>query len=204
MNCALAVDLMCKPFGLASNRLDDVITRVPPGAEGLTVLPFFTGERTPYLPDARASVLGLDALNCGAAHVLRATVEGATFGLRFGLDEMRRLGLQTTEIVLTGGGARSTAWCQIVADVCELPVQLLACDEGAAFGAALQALWVLERAAGSAGDIRDLVREHVRVRPESTRAPEPAGVAAYHKSYSTYRQAVTRLTEQTSHSGVKP
>jgi xylulokinase len=193
MNCTFASELMKQAVGITTERFDDSITAVAAGSDGLIALPFFGGERTPDLPRASASLLGLAAHNCSAGHLLRATVEGATYGLRFGLDELRRLGVAGEEIVLTGGGAKSRAWCQIVADVCELPVTLPAEEEGAAFGAALQALWVLRRQTDRSLSIADVVAEHVRRRPELACAPAPASVDRYRQGYAAYRRAVEEV-----------
>jgi xylulokinase len=125
--------------------------------------------------------------------LLRATVEGATFGLRFGLDELRRLGLEASEIVLTGGGANSAVWCQIVADVCRLPVTLLEQDEGASFGAALQALWVLERQQQENLSIAEITAAHLNARPELCRTPDEASADRYEATYAAYRRAVSEV-----------
>ena len=77
-------------------------------------------------------------------NILRSAVEGATFALRFGVDELASLGVAAEEIVLTGGGSGSPTWRQIIADVCGAPVTILEQQEGAAFGAALQAVSALD------------------------------------------------------------
>jgi xylulokinase len=199
MNCTFATELMREPLGVSTDRFDATIGDVPAGAEGLIVLPFFGGERTPNLPSASASVNGLKSHNCTRGHLLRATVEGATFGLRFGLDELRRLGLEASEIVLTGGGANSAVWCQVVADVCRLPVTLLAQDEGASFGAALQALWILERQSDSGIGIRNITERHLNPRLAACRTPDKATADRYVDVYATYRRAVEQAAHQFEH-----
>jgi xylulokinase len=193
MNCTFASELMRHALGIGVDRFDETLAAVPAGAEGLLALPFFAGERTPDLPRATASLLGLAAHNCTAAHLLRATVEGATYGLRFGLDELRRLGMAGERIVLTGGGARSRVWSQVVADVCGLPVTQVAIDEGASFGAALQALWVLRRQTDPSLSIAELVADHVRPRPELGAEPRAAEGERYERGYVTYRRAVAEV-----------
>ena len=126
MNCTFATELMRTPLEIDVDAFDTTLANVPAGADGLVCLPFFNGERTPNLPGAKASLVGLDAGNCTKGHWLRATVEGATFGLKFGLDELAGLGLAAESIVLTGGGANSTVWRQIVADVTGLPTSFRA------------------------------------------------------------------------------
>jgi xylulokinase len=193
MNCTQATELMRRPLGISTAQFDDAVDAVDAGSDGLIVLPFFSGERTPNLPTATASVTGMNAHNCTAGHLLRATVEGATYGLRFGLDELRRLGFEATGIILTGGGARSAAWRQIVADVCELPVTLPEQDEGASFGAALHALWVLQRRTDEKASIGNITGEHVRLRPDASRMPDDANVRRYASGYSAYRRAIEVL-----------
>jgi len=191
MNCTLATELMKQPLAIDNAGFDAAIDAVPATSDGLIVLPFFVGERTPNLPRASASVLGLNAENCEKGHLLRATVEGATYGLRFGLDELRRLGIEASEIVLTGGGANSRAWRQIVADICRLPVVRLAQDEGASFGAALHALWVLERQHNSGRGIGDVTREHIVEHPDLTCTPDETTSDRYVDGYAAYRRAVS-------------
>jgi len=199
MNCTFATELMKKPLGIDNAGFDAAIAGVPPGSDGLIVLPFFSGERTPNLPRARAGVLGLTPSNCNSGHLLRATVEGATYGLRFGLDELRRLGIEASEIVLTGGGSNSHVWCQVVADVCRLPVTRLEQDEGASFGAALQALWLLERQTDTNRGIEDVTSTHLARRPEFSRTPDDAAADRYAESYAAYRRAVTGMAPLFEH-----
>jgi xylulokinase len=199
MNCTFATELMREPLGVTVADFDACIESIAPGADGLLVLPFFNGERTPNLPKAKGCLLGLDAGNTSRGHMLRATVEGATFGLKFGIDELAGLGLAAEEIVLTGGGANSQVWRQIVADVTGLPVTLLANNEGAGFGAALQALWSLERRADPAATIGAITDAHVEVAAGQGAVPDPARVAAYDAIYRQYQRAVDRVAPLYSH-----
>jgi len=194
MNCTVATELMRDPLNVAVADIDEAIAPIAPGADGLLLLPFFNGERTPDLPRAKGCLLGLDARNTTKGHLLRATVEGATFALKFGIDELRALGLAAGEIVLTGGGANSRVWRQIVADVTGLPVVILAGNEGAAFGAALQALWSLERTADPALDIGAITDRHIRVDTAAAVRPNPNHVAAYAVAYRNYSRALDQLS----------
>lgn len=108
-----------------------------PGVEGLTFLPYLAGERTPHVdPDARAAFAGL-GLRHDRAALVRAVLEGVAFGLRDSLDLIDELGIPAELGRVSGGGARSELWLQIVASVLELPLERVAVQEGAAFGAAL-------------------------------------------------------------------
>ena len=111
----------------------------PPGADGLLWAPYLMGERTPHLdPNARGALVGLTAQHT-RAHVIRAILEGVAFSLRDTFTIFRELGVPVKSIRLGGGGARSPLWQQIQADIYAMPVELVAADEGAAYGAALLA-----------------------------------------------------------------
>jgi xylulokinase len=97
------------------------------------------GERTPHLdPNARGALVGITAQHT-RAHVIRAILEGVAFSLRDTLTIFRELGVPVKSIRLGGGGARSSLWQQIQADIYGMPVDLLGAEEGAAYGAGLLA-----------------------------------------------------------------
>lgn len=122
---------------------DDLIAptgEITPGAEGLLFLPYLTGERTPY-PDplARACFIGL-TLRHTQAHLTRAVLEGVAFGLRDSMELIKSAGLgQIKQIRVSGGGAKSLLWRQILADVMDSELVTVNTTEGGAFGAALLA-----------------------------------------------------------------
>jgi xylulokinase len=119
---------------------DDLVAEAepwPPGVEGLLFMPYLAGERTPHPdPDARGAFVGL-GLRHDRGALVRAVLEGVAFGLRECLDLVRELGARPDYARVSGGGARSELWLQIVASALELPMERVAVDEGAAFGAAL-------------------------------------------------------------------
>jgi xylulokinase len=194
MNCTLGTDLVRNALDIDVKQFDEVTGSVPPGSGGLLVLPFFNGERTPNLPNGKACIVGMSSHNCRKGHILRATVEGATYALRFGLDELGRLGIATSEIVLTGGGANSAAWRQMVADICDLPVTVLQHEEGASFGAALQALWMLLSRDDSTVGIDTIVDDHLAVDAGRSTKPIAKNVAVYEQSYAAYQAAVKQIS----------
>ena len=111
----------------------------PAGADGLLWAPYLMGERTPHLdPNARGALVGLTAQHT-RAHVIRAILEGVAFSLRDTFTIFEGIGVPVKSIRLGGGGARSPLWQQIQADVYGMPVELVAADEGAAYGAGLLA-----------------------------------------------------------------
>jgi xylulokinase len=111
--------------------------RWEPGAEGVTFLPYLSGERTPHAdPDARGAFTGL-SLHHDRGALVRAALEGVAFGLRDSFDLVGELGGRGSVGRVSGGGARSELWLRIVASVLELPLERVAVEEGAAYGAAL-------------------------------------------------------------------
>lgn len=126
--------------GMEYNDLLAPAADLSPGADGLLFLPYLTGERTPY-PDplARAAFIGLTVRH-SMAHCTRAVLEGVAFGLKDSFELMKSAGLAKIEQVrVSGGGARSPLWRQILADVFESELVTVNTTEGAAYGAALLA-----------------------------------------------------------------
>jgi len=184
MNCTVATETIARAFGFGTREGDTVMARTRPGADGLVLLPFFNGERTPDLPHARGALHGMNLDNFTCANAYRAAMEGATYALRNGFDALQAAGMRFDAIHLTGGGSQSAAWRQMVADVFELPVDVPEQSEGAAFGAALQALWAYDHAGGGTTDITALAREHVRCTLSTH--PNAANAEAYRASYRSF------------------
>jgi xylulokinase len=111
--------------------------RVPAGCEGLAFLPYLAGERTPHAdPNARGAFCGL-SITHGRGALTRAVLEGVAFALRDCLDVVQGVGVTTTRGRVSGGGSRSRLWLQIVASALAIPLEIMATDQGSAFGAAL-------------------------------------------------------------------
>ena len=110
---------------------------VPPGSEGLVFLPYLAGERTPHAdPLARGAFCGL-AVTHGRGALTRAVLEGGAFALRDCLDVVSGVGVTANRGRVSGGGSRSRLWLEIVASALEVPLEIMATDQGSAFGAAL-------------------------------------------------------------------
>ena len=123
----------------AYQRLSDEAATTPAGSDGVLWAPYLMGERTPHLdPNARGALVGLTASH-GRAHVVRAILEGVAFSLKDTLQIFAEMNVPVRTIRLGGGGARSPLWRQIQADIYEHEVEVIAADEGAAYGAALLA-----------------------------------------------------------------
>ncbi len=185
MNCTVATENVARAFGFSTRDGDAVLAGTRPGADGLGMLPFFNGERTPDLPRARGSLHGMQLANFTRANVYRAAMEGATYTLRYGFDALRAAGLAFNAIRLTGGGSNSAAWRQMVADVFQLPVEVPTQPEGAAFGAALQALWA-STTDGSPAALAQLVREHVQTDAALAASPDVDAAEPYAGAYREF------------------
>ena len=162
----------------------------PPGADGVLWAPYLMGERTPHLdPEARAALVGLSAAH-GRAHVIRAVLEGVAFSLRDSLTIFDEMGVPATRIRLGGGGARSPLWRQIQADAYHQPVDVLAAEEGAAYGAALLA----GVGAGVWGSVDEACAVAVRV--AGTVAPDPDAMETLDRQYRRFRTLYSALHPQ--------
>jgi xylulokinase len=145
-------------LGVDLGRLAELALAAPPGAGGLTMLPYLAGERTPNRPDATGELHGLTAATATPECLARAAVEGMLCGLADGLDALLATGCKLDKVLLIGGGARSEAVRRIAPAVLGVPVEVPEPGEYVADGAARQAAWVLagsaEPPAWSAGDRR--------------------------------------------------
>jgi len=152
-------------LGAPFTELDAAAERWKPGAEGLLFAPYLAGERTPYPdPDARGAFTGL-SLRHDRGALWRAMLEGVAFGLRDSLELLRELGAQPAVGRVSGGGARSELWLQIVASVLQLPLERTETEEGSAFGAALLAGIRAGTFADAGEAVARCVRTHSRVEP---------------------------------------
>jgi xylulokinase len=145
MNVTVATEAARLLFGMSLARVEELVRGVPAGCDGLVFLPYLQGERTPNLPRGTGVFHGLTTRNMKPAHMVRAVLEGVTCGLGYGLQRLRELGISPSEIRLTGGGSKSAFWRQLCANVFGCPVVTLVETEGAALGAAIQALAAVER-----------------------------------------------------------
>jgi xylulokinase len=143
LNAARVLDAVAAVLGVDHAELSRLALSAPPGADGLAVVPYLDGERTPDRPDASGAVHGMTHRNATAAHVARAAVEGVLCGLAAGLDAVVAQGVVPRRVLLVGGGARSEAVRRIAPAVLGLPVDVPAPGEYVADGAARQSAWAL-------------------------------------------------------------
>ncbi|GAA3486993.1 FGGY-family carbohydrate kinase [Streptomyces cremeus] len=142
LNASRVLDATAAVLGVPLDELTPLALSVPAGAQGLTLVPYFQGERTPNLPDATGSLHGMTLGNFTPAHLARAAVEGIVCSLADGLAALTSQGVPAERIVLVGGGARSAAVQEVAAAVFGLPVLVPEPGEYVADGAARQAAGV--------------------------------------------------------------
>ncbi|MBS9404508.1 xylulokinase [Halomonas sp. TRM85114] len=186
MNVTSATTRMRELLGLDLATFGARVAEAPPGAEGVTMLPFFNGERVPMLPEASASLAGLTSVNTSQANLCRAVIEGATFGLHYGLELFGGLSEGVDQIRLIGGGAKSPVWRQMVADITDAQVICPEITDAAALGAALQAAWCHQRQGDAEASLSALCDRVVHLDEGSRADPDPARVATYRDVYARY------------------
>ena len=169
------------------DKLIDEAAGTPPGAEGLTFLPYLTGERTPHADsNARGVFAGLHTGH-QREHLVRAVMEGVVFALRDSLELIRRLGVDAGEAVAVGGGARSAFWRQMQADVLGVPVVTVTPSGGAPYGAAILAA----AGAGRFESVKEACQAWLR--PLDRIEPSLKTIDAYGQAYERYRRLYPRL-----------
>ena len=184
MNVTVATEMMRQDFDYTHAKFEAKAASVPAGARGLLLLPYLEGERTPNVPDGTGVMLGIHPGTFTASHYARAAMEGVTLGMNYGLRRLAQLGVKPKQIRATGGGAKSRLWRQIMADVFNAEVVTLKVSEGAAYGAALQALWCWRLQQGEKTTISDLTDQFVELNKAETAHPNSNNVEVYREMQS--------------------
>ena len=162
-------------------------SKIPSGSEGAIWLPYLMGERAPHLDsNARAAFVGITASHT-KAHFTRAVLEGVAFSLRDSLEIFKETGVEISSIRLGGGGAKSSLWRQIQADVYRKPVEIIEADEGAAFGAALLA----GVGVGAWTTVEEACEKTIRVM--ETIEPNAESSEKLNKNYEAYQMLYSAL-----------
>jgi xylulokinase len=146
LNAARVLDAAAAMLRVDHGELSRLALSAPPGSDGLVLVPYLEGERTPNRPDATGAVHGLTLTSSTSAHLARAAVEGLLCGLADALDALDAAGVPLQRAFLIGGGARSEALARIAPAVLGRPVLRPTPGEYVADGAARQAAWVLSGA----------------------------------------------------------
>ena len=195
MNVTVATEMMRLDFGYTHEQFASKAASVPAGSRGLLLLPYLEGERTPNIPDGTGVMIGINQRTFSASHYCRAAMEGVTLGMNYGLRRLAELGVKPKQIRATGGGAKSKVWRQIMADIFNTEVVTLKVSEGAAYGAALQALWCWRRQQGEKLDINDITDQFVTLNTSETAIPDKKNVAVYRELQELQDQTSAALRE---------
>jgi xylulokinase len=179
MNVTVATEMVRRDFQMDFKQFEAAAAKAPPGCEGLLLLPYLEGERTPNVPDGTGVFFGVTPRTFTAAHFARAAMEGVTLGMNYGLRRLAALGVKPTQIRATGGGAKSKLWRQLMADIFNAEVVTLKVSEGAAYGAALQALWCWRLQQGEKVRIDEITDRFVQLNRSETTEPRAQNVAIY-------------------------
>jgi xylulokinase len=144
LNAARVLEDVARILGVDQQGLSRLALSAPAGSDGLVLLPYFEGERTPNLPNSTGELHGLTHKNSTPSHIARAAIEGLLCGLADALDAVELHGVKTESVHLIGGGSRSEALRQIAPMIFGRPVRVPPPGEYVADGAAFQAMWALD------------------------------------------------------------
>src|SRR5438093_243003 len=179
MNVTVATEMVREDFGWTYERFAAESARISAGSNGLLLLPYFEGERTPNVPSGTGVWLGVNQKTFEAAHFARSAMEGVTLGMNYGLRRLAELGVKPAQIRATGGGAKSKVWRQIMADIFDTEVVTLKVTEAAAYGAALQALWCWRLHEGEKISIAQVTDQFVGLNKGETTHPDKKNAEIY-------------------------
>jgi xylulokinase len=181
MNATSSTTVVQEAFGLDLAVFDADMAAAPIGSGGVTMIPFFNGERMPSLPEARGSVFGLTMTNFTRKNCIRSAAEGVAFGLRWGCDLLREKGVSVRQLRLVGGGSNSAPWRQIIADVFDAEIIGVQGKEAGAFGGLVQAM-----SACKEGSVPEICGKHIILNEKKRALPDKEHVKQYEDIYQRY------------------
>jgi xylulokinase len=190
-----ATNVVTQTLNVLGKKVDDIeaaLESTQPGADGLTFFPFLNGERTPDLPRARGTITGVSANNFTSANLIRAAVEGVSFGVLNGLDLMME-GSQPQTIVVIGGGARSRGWRRLLADATGARIQVPAEEEAGCLGAAMQAMYAYGHVKGREESFAEIADRCVRVLEGGSEEPRAEMHDGYRQAREEYGANLEKL-----------
>ncbi|MEW6356317.1 MAG: xylulokinase [Planctomycetota bacterium] len=175
----------CDPYDILCEEAEGA----PVGSEGLMFLPYLTGERTPHAnPNAKGAWVGLTVRH-GKNEMIRSLMEGITYGMKDSLEIIKGMGIEISQIRVSGGGARSEFWRQMQADIYEQPVCTINASEGPAYGVALLA----GVGTGAYGSVEQACEATIKVVTETR--PDADSSKSYARFYPIYQQLYRSLKD---------
>ena len=181
LNAARVLTSTAELLGVDMDAFAQLAMSAQPGAQGLVMLPYFDGERTPNLPNARGSLHGISRDNLNAANIARAAVEGMLGGLADAVDALVGVGVRPRRVLVVGGAASNPAVVEVASTLVDVPVEIPPAGEYVADGAARQAAWILR--GGEQPTWTD-------VRPGEVVTRDPQPVPAIREQYREAREAL--------------
>ncbi len=182
LNAARVLTSAADLLGVDFDEFAALAMSAEPGSGGLVLLPYFDGERTPNLPDARGSLHGITRANLTPQNLARAAIEGMFGGLADAVDALVAVGVTPRRVILVGGAAANAAVSEVAATMFTVPVEVPPPGEYVADGAARQAEWVRSGAARPP--------RWPDARPGTTVRRDPAPVPAIREAYAIARSAL--------------
>lgn len=143
LNAAKVFDATAKMLGVNFEEYSELALQAEPGAQGLTFLPHFDGERTPNRPEAQGAIVGITHSNFTRPNIARASIEGVIAGMAYATDALRKSDVEFRRALLVGGAARNRAVQQIASEIFGTPFFIPKPGEYVSEGAAIQAAWAL-------------------------------------------------------------
>ena len=181
MNCTVAGEVLRKEMGLSVEEFVAEAEKAEIGSEGLVLLPFFNGERIPDYPKGEGVLGGMNMNNVKRENICRSALEGVSFEFLLGLRAFKELGVKPKVASLTGGGSKSRFWREMLSDITGLEIRCPQNTEAAAFGAALQALSLVENKS-----VEECVEEHLLYDEEKSVKPNFERHEKYMKAYEKW------------------
>ena len=188
-NLANGYNAILQQYDMSHNEFNDIVKNIPVGNEGRLLIPWYVGERTPDVPQASPVYFGFGLDDFTKENLCRAVLEGHIQNL---YDGFRKMPVETKEIRLTGGLAKSEAWCQTIADIFEaetVPVE----GEGAALGAALHAAWVWKKENKKDTPLKEIVKPFLIMDESKRRKPIPKNVTIYRNQKKAFQALSQRV-----------
>lgn len=189
MNATNVVTQTLHTLGRNVHDIEAALAATAPGANGLTFLPFLNGERTPDLPNARGSLSGISPNNFTPDNLIRAAIEGVSFGILNGLDLIQN-GTAVDRLMVIGGGSKSAAWRQLLADASGATVEVPVQEEAGCLGAAIQAMYLHSQSTAAPQTFEQISNRCVATDPTRTATPNAELKSAYQKARAQYQSAL--------------
>ena len=192
-NAAVAPEVLRRHYGWSAQQFEAMVASVSPGADGLLLLPYFTAESIPRLPDGTGVLHGITPENFTPAHMARAAAEGVALGLGYAMSRLRDLGFDPPEIRLLGPGVASPVTRQLLANVFGTPVVPVSSRQGAAVGAAMQAAVAFFHQSGESLGFEEIASYLVAGDMEARCEPNPQVHDLYQEMMSRQQYLVDTL-----------